>query len=97
MSQLTLPLVTPEIRRPRWPAALTAAARAVLVPGEAGTPALHARTVQERLVALGRLPQDAVSGRFDRRTLDAVARFQADHRLPVDGIPDAKTADLLLG
>jgi peptidoglycan hydrolase-like protein with peptidoglycan-binding domain len=52
--------------------------------------------VQEQLVALGRLPADAITGRYDRRTLDAVARFQAEHGLPVDGVPDARTADELL-
>ena len=61
-----------------------------------GTPALQAREAQERLLALGLLPEDALSGRYDRRTLDAVARFQAARGLPVDGIPDAATADALL-
>jgi peptidoglycan hydrolase-like protein with peptidoglycan-binding domain len=57
-------------------------------------PALHPRVVQECLHALGHL--DEVTGRFDRRTLDAVARFQAAAGLPVDGVPDADTADALL-
>ena len=87
-------------RAPRLPAlrGLGAAVHAVLVPGSepGGAPALHARLVQERLVAHGLLPADAVSGRYDRATLDAVARFQARHRLPVDGVPDARTADALL-
>jgi peptidoglycan hydrolase-like protein with peptidoglycan-binding domain len=57
-------------------------------------PALHPREVQELLCALGQL--EVVTGRFDRRTLDAVARFQAGAGLPVDGVPDARTADALL-
>ncbi len=73
--------------------------RAVAVPGSVpgGAPALRARVVQERLVAHGLLPADAVTSRYDRRTLDAVARFQAQRHLPVDGVPDARTADVLLG
>ena len=99
-------LPTPGTRRRRRPrsrvfgiaAALTGS---VLAPGSAaaaagGAPALPARTVQERLVVLGRLPADAVTGRYDRRTLDAVARFQAARGLPVDGVPGASTADALL-
>jgi peptidoglycan hydrolase-like protein with peptidoglycan-binding domain len=67
-----------------------------MVPGSSGAPALHARDVQERLLALGLLPAEAVTGRYDRRTLEAVARFQAQHGLPVDGVPDSPTADALL-
>jgi murein L,D-transpeptidase YcbB/YkuD len=59
-------------------------------------PALPARQVQERLVSLDLLPADAVSGRFDRPTADAVARFQARVGLPVDGVPGRRTSDLLL-
>jgi murein L,D-transpeptidase YcbB/YkuD len=59
-------------------------------------PALPARQVQERLAGLGLLPADAVSGRFDRPTADAVARFQARTGLPVDGVPGRRTSDLLL-
>jgi murein L,D-transpeptidase YcbB/YkuD len=59
-------------------------------------PALPARTVQERLVALGRFPAEAVTGRYDRPTLDAVARFQAERGLRVDGVPGWRTADALL-
>jgi peptidoglycan hydrolase-like protein with peptidoglycan-binding domain len=98
-------LTSPAPRRgPRsHPRVLTIAAAmagSLLAPGGAaasgGAPALPARTVQEQLVALGRLPADAITGRYDRRTLDAVARFQAAHGLPVDGVPDARTADALL-
>jgi murein L,D-transpeptidase YcbB/YkuD len=59
-------------------------------------PALPAHVVQARLVALGLLPADAVSGRFDRPTADAVARFQARVGLPADGVPGRSTSDLLL-
>lgn len=85
-------------RAPRLPRlhGVVAAVRAVMVPGSSGAPALHARDVQERLLALGLLPAEAVTGRYDRRTLEAVARFQAQHGLPVDGVPDAPTADALL-
>ncbi len=87
-------------RAPRLPRlrGFGAATRAVLIPGSerGGAPALHARVAQERLVAHGLLPADAVTGRYDRRTLDAVARFQAAHMLPVDGQLDGRTADALL-
>src|SRR3954452_23926067 len=85
--------------RPRRRLLATLAATA-LSPGGAAAhgaaPALHAQETQERLLALGLLPAEALSGRYDRPTLDAVARFQAAHGLPVDGIPDAATADALL-
>ena len=90
-------------RRPRRRALAIAAALAgsLLAPGGAaaaagGAPALQARTVQEHLVALGHLPAGAVTGVYDRPTLDAVARFQASLGLPVDGVPDERTADALL-
>ena len=84
-------------RLPRLPG-LGAAGRAVIVPGAVagGAPALHARVAQERLVAHGYLSAEAVTGRYDRATLDAVARFQAEHQLLADGVPDAATADALL-
>jgi peptidoglycan hydrolase-like protein with peptidoglycan-binding domain len=79
---------------------LLAVVGALFVPGGAAaagaTPAVPARDVQERLASLGLLPLDAVSGRFDRRTADAVARFQARAGLRVDGVPGGRTADLLL-
>src|SRR5688572_15157257 len=85
------------LRLPRFGGA-AAALRAVAVPGSVagGAPALHARIAQERLAAHGYLTADAVTGRYDRRTLDAVARFQAAYLLPVDGQLDARTADALL-
>src|SRR3954454_2687888 len=92
-------------RRPSRPsrrllATLAAVADAAFSPGGAaahgGAPALQARETQERLIALGLLPADALTGRYDRRTMDAVARFQAARGLPVDGLPDAATADALL-
>jgi peptidoglycan hydrolase-like protein with peptidoglycan-binding domain len=86
--------------RPRALAIAATVVGSVLAPGMAavsgGAPALPARTVQEQLVALGRLPADAITGRYDQRTLDAVARFQAALGLAVDGVPDARTADELL-
>ena len=87
-------------RAPRLPRlhGIGAAARAVIVPGAVagGAPALHARVAQERLVAHGYLEAEAVTGRYDRATLDAVARFQAEHQLPADGMPAEATADALL-
>ena len=85
------------LRLPRL-GGVAAALRAVAVPGSVagGAPALHARIAQERLAAHGYLAADAVTGRYDRRTLDAVARFQAAYLLPVDGQLDARTADALL-
>ena len=81
-------------------ATLAAVAESAFSPGGAaahgGAPALPAGETQEHLIALGLLPADARTGRYDRPTLDAVARFQASHGLPVDGIPDAATADALL-
>jgi peptidoglycan hydrolase-like protein with peptidoglycan-binding domain len=94
------------LNRPRRPrrrflATLSAVAGSALSPGGAaahgGAPALHAGEIQERLIALGVLPADARTGRYDRRTMDAVARFQASQGLPVDGLADAATADALLG
>jgi peptidoglycan hydrolase-like protein with peptidoglycan-binding domain len=80
---------------------LAALADSAFSPGGAAAhgaaPALPARETQGRLLALGLLGADALSGRYDRTTLNAVARFQASHGLPVDGIPDAVTADLLAG
>jgi peptidoglycan hydrolase-like protein with peptidoglycan-binding domain len=88
--------------RPRRKALAIAAALAgsLFAPGGAaaagGAPALQARTVQEHLVARGYLPAEAVTGVYDRATLDAVARFQASLGLPGDGVPDERTADALL-
>jgi murein L,D-transpeptidase YcbB/YkuD len=76
-----------------------AASGGLLLPGAARaevTPALPAPTVQERLVRLGLLSDEARTGRFDRATTDAVARFQARAGLPVDGVPAQRTADALL-
>src|SRR3954467_5786971 len=81
-------------------AALGAVAGSALSPGAAaahgGAPALQAGETQEHLIALGHLPADARTGRYDRPTRDACARFQASQGLQVDGIPDAATADALL-
>jgi peptidoglycan hydrolase-like protein with peptidoglycan-binding domain len=81
-------------------ATLSAVAGSALSPGGAaahgGAPALQAGETQEHLIALGLLSLDARTGRYDRATMDAVARFQAAQGLPVDGIPDEATADALL-
>jgi murein L,D-transpeptidase YcbB/YkuD len=85
--------------RHKFLATIAAIVDSAFSPGGAaahGTPALQAREAQERLLALGLLPAEALSGRYDRATMDAVARFQATHGLPVDGVPDAATADALL-
>ena len=102
MVVITMHVHHPLVFRPRAPRlpslrGLGAAARAVAVPGSVtgGAPALHARVVQERLVAHRYLAKEAVTGRYDRATLDAVARFQAEQQLPVDGVPEARTADAL--
>ncbi len=71
----------------------------LLTPGAARAatiPALHAPEVQERLARLGLLEDEARTGRYDRATSDAVARFQARAGLPVDGVPAQPTADRLL-
>ncbi|XAY07534.1 endolysin [Paraconexibacter sp. AEG42_29] len=85
---------------PRWPAGLWAALRTLAVPGGAtasgAIPALPARTVQHHLADLGLLPAAAVSGRFDHRTADAVASFQAARGLAVDGVPGPQTSAALL-
>ena len=87
-------------RAPRLPRlhGFGADARADNDPGAdaGGAPALHARVAQERLVAHGYLESKAVTGRYDRAPLDALARFQAEHQLPADGMPAAATADVLL-
>jgi peptidoglycan hydrolase-like protein with peptidoglycan-binding domain len=78
---------------------LAAVVDSAFSPGAAaahGAPALSAHEAQERLIDLGLLDPAALSGRYDRPTMDAVARFQAAHGLPVDGVPDAATADTLL-
>jgi hypothetical protein len=97
------PLVLPRARRVprrRGRGLASALVRAAFVPGAAagcgGAPALPAREVQARLVLLDLLPATGVTGRYDRATLDAVARFQAARGLTVDGVPGARTADLLL-
>jgi murein L,D-transpeptidase YcbB/YkuD len=71
----------------------------LLTPGAARAatiPALHAPDVQERLSRLGLLEDEARTGRYDRATSDAVARFQARAGRPVDGVPAQRTADRLL-
>src|SRR4051812_37154342 len=108
MAHLTTPLSSrsapfsgpPTRPRHRLLATLAAIADSAFSPGGAAAhgaaPALPARETQEHLVALGFLSAAELSGRYDRPTMDAVARFQARHGLPVDGIPDEATADALL-
>jgi peptidoglycan hydrolase-like protein with peptidoglycan-binding domain len=71
----------------------------VKTPGDgvlAARPALHARIVQQHLAALGLIEWGEVTGRFDPVTEAAVARFQANSGLPVDGVADGRTSDRLL-
>lgn len=71
-----------------------------LVPGRAAedvVPALHVADAQALLAASGLLDPGRRSGRWDRPTTDAVAAFQRARHLPVTGIADRRTADLLLG
>jgi murein L,D-transpeptidase YcbB/YkuD len=71
----------------------------LLTPGAARAatiPALRAPEVQERLMRLGLLEDEARTGRYDRATSDAVARFQARAGHPLDGVPAQRTADRLL-
>jgi hypothetical protein len=108
MAHLTTPLNArsapfpgpPTRPRRRLLSTLAALVDSALSPGGAAAhgaaPALPAHEAQEHLIAIGRLPETALSGRYDRPTLDALARFQAAQGLPVDGFPDAATADALL-
>jgi peptidoglycan hydrolase-like protein with peptidoglycan-binding domain len=108
MAHLTTPLTArttsfpgpPTRPRRRLLATLAAVVDSAFSPGGAaahgGAPALAPHETQEHLIALGRLPESALSGRYDRTTMDALARFQAAEGLPVDGFPDAATADALL-
>lgn len=61
-----------------------------------GRPALPARIIQQHLAALGEIPWEAVSGRYDGATTAAIARVQRRWALPVHGIADRATADALL-
>ena len=56
-----------------------------------------ARGVQSRLVSLGYLPSDAVTGAWDARTSQAVIAFQAWQQLDRDGIVGAQTLAALEG
>jgi len=52
--------------------------------------------LRKRLAASGDLPKDKTkSNKYDTSLRDAVARFQARHGLPVTGIVDSNTVDLL--
>jgi hypothetical protein len=72
---------------------------AALVPGRAAeevVPALQAADAQALLARTGLLPAGHRTRRWDRPTTDAVAAFQRSRHLPVTGIADRRTADLLL-
>jgi lipoprotein-anchoring transpeptidase ErfK/SrfK len=64
-------------------------AKATLVPK--GPAPADARGVQKRLVSLRYLPANAVTGKWDDRTLHAVTAFQAWQRVSRDGIVGAQT------
>lgn len=53
------------------------------------------RSLQEKLSYLGCLDPSLVSGRFGDSTAEAVRIYQAAHELPVSGIADMKTQQLL--
>jgi len=87
----------PAVRRPSRPRTGLRALLGGLAGGPARVaPALPAQRVQALLLAHGLLDARDLSGRYDRATCDAVARFQAAHGLVVDGIPGRATADALL-
>ena len=70
----------------------------VLGPGLAASAAdaIWVRHLQLLLVDFGRLPEEAVTGRFDDRTASAVAEIQAATALPpADGVVNAPTWTLL--
>jgi lipoprotein-anchoring transpeptidase ErfK/SrfK len=54
-----------------------------------------ARSVQQRLVALRYLPADAVTGRWDYRTTQALMAFQAWQGLDRDGVAGPQTRETL--
>ncbi|WP_210494340.1 peptidoglycan-binding domain-containing protein [Patulibacter sp. SYSU D01012] len=89
------PLPRPrEPRRALWRALVDA-----LVPGEAAAdvvPALQAADAQALLVRAGELDDRHATARWDRPTVDAVARFQRHRGLPCTGVADRRTADALL-
>jgi lipoprotein-anchoring transpeptidase ErfK/SrfK len=55
----------------------------------------NARAVQQRLAALGYLPANAVTGRWDYRTQHAVMAFQAWNGLTRDGVVGPQTSAAL--
>jgi glycine betaine/choline ABC-type transport system substrate-binding protein/lipoprotein-anchoring transpeptidase ErfK/SrfK len=69
----------------------------VVTPTNGGKTASSAgiRSVQRRLAALKYLPSNAVNGKNDYRTQQAVMAFQAWHRLQRDGLVGPKTRDKL--
>ncbi|MDO9409250.1 peptidoglycan-binding domain-containing protein [Patulibacter sp.] len=72
---------------------------AALVPGRAAedvVPALRAADAQALLRGARVLDRGHRTARWDRPTTDAVAAFQRARHLPVTGLADRRTADLLL-
>jgi lipoprotein-anchoring transpeptidase ErfK/SrfK len=65
-------------------------------PPEVKSPApADPRTVQTKLAALGYLPQDAINGTYDYRTMQAVLAFQAWEGLQRDGVVGPQTTKRL--
>jgi peptidoglycan hydrolase-like protein with peptidoglycan-binding domain len=83
-------------RRPSPPRLLAVA----LLPGAASAidavPAIGAHQAQDRLVALGLLPEHAATGTWNPSTAEAVRRFQAGCGLEPSGVAGTATAGRLL-
>ena len=97
------PPTAPSAGRPHAPlvsvGVVLRALGAALVPGRAAEdvmPALRAADAQAMLARVGLLRAGHRTARWDRPTTDAVAAFQRARHLPVTGIADRRTADLLL-
>ncbi len=76
------------------------AASPPLVPDPAPAPAgvgLDVRWLQQRLDDLGASPPIAVDGSYGRETRRAVAAFQAQHKLLVDGLAGPQTIGVMKG
>lgn len=94
---------TPDAQRPVAPlvgvGVALRALGAALVPGRAAEdviPAVRAADAQALLRRARVLDAAHRTARWDRPTTDAVAAFQRARHLPVTGIADRRTADLLL-
>jgi peptidoglycan L-alanyl-D-glutamate endopeptidase CwlK len=53
------------------------------------------RFIQERLAALGRLPQESIDGIYGKQTADAIKAFQKENNLTVDGKVGPRTRSAL--